>query len=83
MGCNAKEYVSLLAGFSDPVKVEMLKVSYTTVNNLEMIGRGSLTEISPLYQSNRQTSQRSVPRRRYAKDPPTHYDQVVFFIGQI
>ena len=83
MGGNAKEYVSLPAGFSDPVKVEMLKVSYSAVNNLEMIRRGGTPKISSLYQSNRQTSQRSVPRRRYAINPSTRYDEVIFFIGQI
>ena len=79
---NAKENVSFLARFPNAVKVEVLKVSYAAVDNLEMIGRSSLTEISPFDEHHRQTSQRSLPSGRSTKYPPTYNDEVVFFISQ-
>jgi hypothetical protein len=78
---NAKKNISLFARFADALEIEMLEISYTSVDNLEMITRGRFTEISPFDEDYGQTSQRSVPSGRNPEDPSTYNDEVVFFFS--
>ena len=48
MGCDAEERIALSIGFTNAVKVGMLKIAYATMDYFKMVGRGGMAEI-PLF----------------------------------